>query len=339
MKPHRPTGLLIAVLAIAGLAGRSQAIPAGISILDSERVLSERSRTLSDGLLYLQDEEGALRRFVTSTTDPLVMNPGDGQFHPLPSRLVESALEGVDPRFLNRLGFGIYILPYPVAEPMSSWTGERTIYLSPGVYAMGDEQAHFVVSHEVGHLVHRAFLPDSDRDGWADYCALRAIDDAARYNESAIHRNRPHEIFAEDFRVLFGSPDGTTASPIENRDLIPPDQVPGLREYFLNLIGESTMTASSLAEVRFYPNPLAAGEMLRFSLPGADPTNGARAAIYDLTGRAVRLLSSLHAAGPGTFETRWDGRDDAGRALPNGTYFCMVRSGSIKATSPLLIVR
>ena len=86
MKLHRPTGLLIAVLAIAGLAGRSQAIPAGISILDSERVLSERSRTLSDGLLYLQDEEGALRRFVTSTTDPLVMNPGDGQFHPLPSR-------------------------------------------------------------------------------------------------------------------------------------------------------------------------------------------------------------------------------------------------------------
>ncbi len=159
MKTHRPTSLLIAVLAIAGFVGSARALPAGISILDSERVLSEKSRTLNDGLLYLADEEGALRRFVTSTTDPLVLNPGDGQFHPLPSRLVESALEGVDHRFLERLGFGVYILPYPVAEPMSSWTGEHTIYLSPGVYAMGGQQADFVVSHEVGHLIHRAFLP------------------------------------------------------------------------------------------------------------------------------------------------------------------------------------
>jgi hypothetical protein len=338
LKPHRLTVLLIAVLAIAGLVDHAGALPAGIQIVDTEMVLRDRTRTLNDGLLYLEDEEGTLRRFVTSTSDPLVLNPGDGQFHPLPSRMVQSTLEGVDRSFIEKLGFGVYILPYPVAEPMSSWAGDRAIYLSPGVYDLQDEQVHFVVSHEVGHLVHRAFLPDSDRDGWAEYCALRGIDDSNRFNESAIHRDRPHEIFAEDFRVLFGAPDGTEVPPIENTDLIAPDQVPGLRRFFLHLIGAVPTVQPALAAVRVYPNPLAAGDLLRISLPGSGSTGEPIVAIYDLAGRQVRSLRSLQATGGGNYETRWDGGDDAGRTLPHGVYFCRVRSGSIVAKVSLQLV-
>jgi hypothetical protein len=187
--------------------------------------------------------------------------------------------------------------------------------------------------------LNRAFLPDSDRDGWAEYCALRGIDDAARFNASAVHRDRPHEIFAEDFRVLFGTPDGMQASPIENQDLVPPDQVLGLREFFLNRIGESTTAAPALAAARAYPNPLAAGDLLRFALPAADPMGKADVAIYDLMGHQVRALGTLRPSGGGTFETRWDGKDDAGRTLPRGVYFCNVQSGTTSARVSLQIVR
>ncbi len=129
------------------------------------------------------------------------------------------------------------------------------------------------------------------------------------------------------------------SSPIENPDLIPPDQVVGLRDYFLILIGEPPTSAPILAAGRVYPNPVASGDRVRFSLPGAEGAGSADVEIHDLTGRTVRTLNSLRAVGGGVFETRWDGRDDAGRSLPRGAYFCTIRSGSVATTASLQIVR
>jgi hypothetical protein len=65
------------------------------------------------------------------------------------------------------------------------------------------------------------------------------------------------------------------------------------------------------------PNPAPGGCLLRFSL--ATSREGALV-VFDASGRKVRTLASRgFASGLQTFP--WDGRDDAGRAMPQGLYF------------------
>jgi hypothetical protein len=309
-------------------------LPLGVRILDPEQVLRDRTQTGRDGILYLQDQQGTLRRFVTSMDDPIIVNPGDGRFHPASSPVVQTAVETADPRFMNRIGFDVYILPYPVADPFGSWADGEAIYLSPGVRDLSDRQVEFLISHEAGHLVHRTFLPDSDREGWARYRWIRGIEDTTRFHPGAIHRDRPHEIFAEDFRALFGSLQGPDADAIENPDLAAPDQVPGLREFLLGLIGETDSTPAFA--VALYPNPITAGELLHIALPnGTAPT----VTVYDVQGRSVRSLSGLRPMGDGTFATLWDGKDDAGRRMARGAYYCLLRDGATTKRIPIRLAR
>ncbi len=73
-----------------------------------------------------------------------------------------------------------------------------------------------------------------------------------------------------------------------------------------------------------YPNPFNPMSTIRFDLE-RDAQVTLRA--YDVQGRVVRtVVDSYLAAGPR--EVRWDGRDDAGRGLPSGTYFLRLRAGA-----------
>ena len=75
------------------------------------------------------------------------------------------------------------------------------------------------------------------------------------------------------------------------------------------------------------PNPFNPATVLRLRLPAA---GRAAVAVYDLAGRRVRRL----AAGwwpAGERVLRWDGRDDAGRALPSGRYVVRVVAGDRRA--------
>jgi hypothetical protein len=72
------------------------------------------------------------------------------------------------------------------------------------------------------------------------------------------------------------------------------------------------------------PNPFTRATTIRFTAPPGDPV---RLTIHDLAGRRVRTLVN----GRGTGEPRtatWDGRDDAGRVLSAGVYFCRLVAGA-----------
>jgi hypothetical protein len=71
------------------------------------------------------------------------------------------------------------------------------------------------------------------------------------------------------------------------------------------------------------PNPAPGGCVLRFSLAA---TGRGSLAVFDTGGRRVRMLESGDFAG-GEHAPRWDGRDDAGRTLPEGIYFAYLRLG------------
>jgi flagellar hook assembly protein FlgD len=60
--------------------------------------------------------------------------------------------------------------------------------------------------------------------------------------------------------------------------------------------------------------------------------------IYDAAGRAVRtLVEGVELAG--THEAFWDGRDDAGEALPSGLYFYRLHSADGSVSRKMMLLK
>ncbi len=84
-----------------------------------------------------------------------------------------------------------------------------------------------------------------------------------------------------------------------------------------------------------YPNPFNPSTTIPIYLP---QTGVVKLEIYDILGRRQRTLVSttLRAGG---HEYVWDGRDDAGRTLASGVYFCRLTDGRAVATRRLILLR
>jgi hypothetical protein len=207
----------------------------------------------------------------------------------------------------------VFILPYPRRYGLESAAGLGLVLLSPGVRPLTQAHQHSEFVHELGHVVQYALLPDDRTDSWDAYRQLRGIQDPATYAATAPHADRPHEIFAEDFRALFG---GVTANPsgtIENSHIAHPAAVHGLDRFLIELSGtrvvESTLRVSS--------NP--ARGAVRFSRASGTATP---LDLFDATGRRVATLEPRAIAGG--FEWRWDGADPSAR-LGAGVVFARLR--------------
>jgi subtilisin-like proprotein convertase family protein len=99
---------------------------------------------------------------------------------------------------------------------------------------------------------------------------------------------------------------------------------------------ESEKAPRALALAAIQPNPSRGeGAVARFALPRSGAVS---LALYDVGGRRVRTLID----GPlpaGLHTCRWDGRNDAGRALAPGVYLVHLRAGGQQATRRLAVVR
>lgn len=94
--------------------------------------------------------------------------------------------------------------------------------------------------------------------------------------------------------------------------------------------------AALSATVRHFawPNPFGPSVEVRYELP--DPAR-VEAEVVDVHGRRVRQLR--HGLENGGWHTlRWDGRDDAGRDLPNGTYFYRIATGGAQVSGTIVKV-
>ena len=189
-----------------------------IVVHDAAETLRDWCRTDEQGVLWLELPGGARYELVTSVFDPAIANHGDGSFHPFEAAEVEAAIAAVSYP-LDGVAADVFILPYPRRAGLASAAGTGLILLSPGVYALPRTQQHAEVVHELGHVVQRADLPDTDTEAWSRYRGLRGITDPTVYSADAEHADRPHEIFAEDFRALFGGALATSTGTIENASL------------------------------------------------------------------------------------------------------------------------
>jgi hypothetical protein len=287
----------------------------GFVIHGPEQTLHDFCSSDAEGRLWLALPGGTRYELITSTADAAIFNPGDGAFHPFQESEVRETLASL--RFpIDGLGADVFLLPYPRRNGLESAAGAGLVLLAPGVWPLSPEQQHAELVHELGHVVHRALMPDSNTNAWDAYRAVRGIADPTVYSASAPHANRPHEIFAEDFRALFGDALANYSGTVENATIPPPSQVPGLRRFLLELTGLPNQVALAVQ-----PNP-ARGTM-QF-----ERTGGAAVVldVFDAQGRGVATLAPS-PAGTGV-RWSWDGTDRNGSAAAAGVFYARPRDGS-----------
>ena len=83
------------------------------------------------------------------------------------------------------------------------------------------------------------------------------------------------------------------------------------------------------------PNPVLGTTRITFDLPVESDVH---LAVYDLTGRMVRVLRQ-GAVGAGRHPVVWDGRDDQGAVAVAGVYFYRLEAGAFQQTRKLIITR
>jgi hypothetical protein len=321
-----PMFALMPVLVLAVPAAEADELAASASA--NTFILHDASSTLRDycavdneGRTWLTLPGGHRYELITSTTDPAVANPGDGMFHPFDASQVQAALAEV--RYpVGALAAEVFILPFPRRVQMESAAGPGLILLSPGVRTLSRAHQHAEFVHELGHVIQYALMPDGD-SRWNAYRRMRAIDDLAHYSGSSRHADRPHEIFAEDFRALFGGADANYSGTIENDSLAVPSQVAGLEPFMLDLAGGAVA-------FRAVPNPTHGS--LRLSIP-----RGTAVAldVFDTAGRRLATLAPRTTATG--VEWMFDGRDASGRPVEPGVLFARPR-GSISRGTRIVVV-
>ncbi len=84
-----------------------------------------------------------------------------------------------------------------------------------------------------------------------------------------------------------------------------------------------------------HPNPFSTVTELRFSLGETVETS---IAIYDVGGKLVRLIVNSILE-PGSYLAAWNGRDDTGRPVAAGVYFCYLRAGKATLSRKLILIR
>jgi hypothetical protein len=315
------------------IAGLSIAVPVQASLVvhDADDVL--RHFTKEDGgRMFFLDPDGSEWELVTRVDDPAILYKGGGAFFPADRASVEGALASI-PYPLDSLDGDVFILPYPRRAMLDSEARGRAVIVSPGVWPMAESQMHMLVAHEVGHLVQHAFMPDGDREAWSAYRALRGIEDTRTYCATAMHRDRPHEIFAEDFRVLFGGELAAGSGRVENPYLSPPASVPELSAFFLSL--EESRLPIPAGRIVSFPNPAPAGMRIGLSLGDVAEVSALKEIlVFDVEGRRVTGLPVQSGV-----RTSWNGRLENGSAAPPGLYFLRAENDGRAWTGKILIAR
>lgn len=281
-------------------------------------------------------DDGRYLSVITDIDDPAIYNKGDGEFHPFDTDLVRVALAEISHPHLSQLSITVYILPYPRRNVLVSSTSGNEVFLSPHVLDIDPAISAYIVTHEAGHAFHNRFMPQGS-SAWDTYRRVRGITDEVKYADDASHPYRPREIFAEDFRVLFGGTSARFSSSIENPELAEPTFVTGLKSFFEHIGGARAAGPAVVAAA--FPNPFNPETHLRLTVPQALVDTGQNVAvrIYDVRGALVQDLYS--GAATSEMSLHWDGRDRSGNRVASATYYAVVRAGESRQTVKLVLLK
>ncbi|MBT4498924.1 MAG: T9SS type A sorting domain-containing protein, partial [Gemmatimonadetes bacterium] len=85
-----------------------------------------------------------------------------------------------------------------------------------------------------------------------------------------------------------------------------------------------------------FPNPFNAGTQIPFAVEGGQ--GQVSLVVYDMLGRQIRsLVDGLMPIG--SHAVIWDGLDDTGAVVGNGAYLVELRTGALRATGKLMLLK
>lgn len=139
---------------------------------------------------------------------------------------VERAIKSVDRRFPLNFDFRVHIMDFSYGHHMVSGLvyDDENIIIFDYLPFKSRVLVHDVVAHEIGHLVYNR-MSECEIEVYKE---IRGIPDS--WTDKSEYVNRPTEIFAEDFRILFGSRYAREFQHF-NRILRSPERIYGLEEF------------------------------------------------------------------------------------------------------------
>jgi len=99
----------------------------------------------------------------------------------------------------------------------------------------------------------------------------------------------------------------------------------------IDLPKQGSATISSAAA----PNPFKPETNISYTLRDSGPVS---IRIYSVNGQLVRTLRE-ESANPGSYEVRWNGKDDGGRTAPSGIYFVSIKQGTEASQTRIVMAR
>jgi hypothetical protein len=88
-----------------------------------------------------------------------------------------------------------------------------------------------------------------------------------------------------------------------------------------------------------YPNPFNAQTTISVRLPINFASTGALLKIYNLLGQTVRTFDLNAAAGKSIYQFTWNGRNEAGQIVANGTYYVVLKTATSRKTLKLVMMK
>ncbi|MFZ5597364.1 MAG: hypothetical protein ACOY31_10185 [Bacillota bacterium] len=223
MKRFFAVTILVLLIFLPAVAAAS-AGQAGFSVYSAEDSVGKTIVKNQKGLALVQTWYG--QNFYLDTR-----SSGYGKFN---HKVYQEALEEISFPLEGLEDYKVYTLPYQLADNKNvlayTFQDNSTVVFA-GDRNYTDREIHWLAAHEAGHAVDFKYM---DSEKWEEYKVLRGITDSKKYNNNAPHKDQPREIFAEDFRMLFGG-DLAVSIPHENDSLPSPSAVKGLKEFFLSL--------------------------------------------------------------------------------------------------------
>ena len=136
--------------------------------------------------------------------------------------------------------------------------------------------------------------------------------------------NWPGGAFQVSLQVYFQDDCGLNHNQILTVDLNPPT--------YATPVGHPTYQNRLDANM---PNPFNPTTTIRYELASSGP---ASIRIYDASGALVRtLVNRSHDVG--SYEVRWDGRDNSGKSVASGVYFYRLESGRFSQTRRMVLLK
>jgi len=169
-------------------------------------------------------------------------------------------------------------------------------------------------------------------------CDISKDGEVVYSDTSQIDSLKPDSSIQITFKPYSGSISSTTYS-LKFYALLEGDQNPAndtLKKTLTTTgISEKPLKTSTI-QLSISSNPAKGIVDIRYEIPDRNP---AELKIYDASGRLVRTLVKNQSLGSKICTTSWDGRDDNGRLLPPGVYFCKLEIGGYRVIKRLILIR